>query len=94
MRFLINKRLHINMGNYESVEITGSVEVDTNVDRQALVDLGVEPDTPDDVIDFVLEQLDVMLQPGAEEARLNTDESDSFIHPYLTDLQKKNGKRN
>lgn len=92
MRFLLNKRLHINMGNYEHVEITASVEVDTNADRETLGELEINPGEPDEVIDFVMEQLDVMLQPGAEEAALHTDEESSFIHPYFSELQKRNGK--
>jgi len=85
MRFLINRRLHVNMGHYEHVEITGSVEVDTLADRDGLVDLDVEPGEPELVIAFIREQLEAMLAPDIEDARVHTDEEDSFIHPYAAD---------
>lgn len=85
MRFLINKRLHVNMDNYEHVEITGSVEVDTIADEETLADLGVDPNTPGSVMEFIREQLDALLAPGVADAALYTDRDDSFVLPYHQD---------
>lgn len=85
MRFLINKRLHVNMDNYEHVEITGSVEVDTIADEESLVDLDIDPHKPEAVMGFIREQLDALLAPGVADAATYTDREDSFVLPYHQD---------
>jgi hypothetical protein len=94
VRFLINRRLHINMGNFEHIETTATVEVDTNADAKALETLGVDPEDLGQIDDFLQERLEDLLSPDIEDAAVHTDNQDSFVLPYEKERrqQKKRGK--
>lgn len=93
MRFLKNRRLHINMGNYEHIEDTATVEVDTVVDAEALKDNGVDPTDLEAVQEFINTQLDHFLEPGISDAAAFTDEEDSFVLPYEKERTTNRQKR-
>ena len=82
MRLLLNKRLHINMGNYEHVETVATVEVDTEKDAELLSDMGLAPDHLDSVKAFMSEEIESLLASDVEDAHYMTDEPDSFVHEY------------
>lgn len=70
---------HINMGNYESVEVFASVKVDC----------GGKPGDVELATIMLDEALDIVTAPDLEDARIHTDEENSYIHPYLEDLNKR-----
>lgn len=92
MRFLLNKRLHVNMGNYEHVEIVGTVEVDTIADADELTANGVSTNL-DDIDTFIKERMDVLMLDDIIDAATHTDRDDSFILPYEEQLRNHQEKR-
>jgi hypothetical protein len=70
---------HVNMGNYESVEVFASVKVIT----------GGKPGDVELATIMLDEALDIITAPDLEDARIHTDEEDSYIHSYLDDLNKR-----
>ena len=70
---------HINMGNYESVEVFASVKVE-NSEKPGDVELATI---------MLDEALDIITAPDLEDARIHTDEEKSYVHPYLEDLTKR-----
>lgn len=92
MRFLFNKRLHVNMGPYEHVELTASVEVDTEKDADLLEAHDASPDSPEQVISFLQYYADEMLFADVEEAHYLTAEPDSFIHEHHKNQSKEHKK--
>lgn len=93
MRVLKNRRLHINMGNYEHIEDTASIDLDTNTDGDLLRAQGVDPNDLDSVYQFVEDELAAVLAPGIEEAATYTDEESSFVLPYTHDRNKTTNNR-
>lgn len=89
MRFLKHRRLHVNMGNFEHVEISATVEIDTVADAEALKEFGIPvTDTFEEVEDFIEERLDSLLAPDVEDAAVHTDKEESFILPYQQDKKR------
>lgn len=77
---IVKSRLHhVNMGNYESVEIFASAKI-TVGGKPGDVELGTI------ILD---ETLDITTAPDLEDARIHTDEDKSYIHPYMNDLNKR-----
>jgi hypothetical protein len=70
---------HVNMGNYESVEVFASVKVET----------GGRPGDVELATIMLDEALDIITAPDLEDARIHTDEDNSYVHPYLEDLNKR-----
>lgn len=70
---------HVNMGNYESVEVFASVKVET----------GGKPGDVELATIMLDEALDIITAPDLEDARIHTDEEKSYIHPYLDDLNQR-----
>lgn len=70
---------HVNMGNYESVEVFASVKTEVE-GKPADVELATI---------MLDEALDIITAPDLEDARVHTDENNSYIHPYLEDLNKR-----
>lgn len=70
---------HVNMGNYESVEVFASVKIET----------GGKPGDVELATIILDEALDIITAPDLEDARIHTDEAQSYIHPYLDDLNKR-----
>lgn len=70
---------HVNMGNYESVEVFASVKIET----------GGKPGDVELATIILDEALDIITAPDLEDARIHTDETNSYIHPYLDDLNKR-----
>lgn len=70
---------HVNMGNYESVEVFASVKVES----------GGKPGDVELATIMLDEALDIITAPDLEDARIHTDEENSYIHPYLDDLNKR-----
>jgi hypothetical protein len=67
---------HVNMGNYESVEVFASIKIES----------GGKPGDVELATIMLDEALDIITAPDLEDARINTDEEKSYIHPYLDDL--------
>lgn len=88
MRLLLNRRLHVNMGNFEHLETTASVEVDTDKDTELLADLGINPTDVATIQEFIQEQVETMIQPDVEDAHWLTDIKESFVHEYAKEHQK------
>lgn len=82
MRLLKHRRLHVNMGPYEHVETSATVEIDTNVDRDLLKEYDVDTNDLDAVTGFMDDHLVQMLLTDVEDAHYLTTETDSFIHEY------------
>lgn len=79
----MSRRLHVSMGNYEWIESGATFEVDTIADAEALAEeLGPYRVSSDVIFAFMRGQLEDMLASDIEDARMHTDEDDSFIHPY------------
>lgn len=70
---------HVNMGNYESVEVFASVKIET----------GGKPGDVELATIMLDEALDIITAPDLEDARIHTDEENSYIHSYLDDLNKR-----
>lgn len=70
---------HINMGNYESVEVFASVKMAT----------GGQPGDVEMATIILDEALDIITAPDLQDARIHTDEERSYVHPYLDDLTKR-----
>jgi hypothetical protein len=70
---------HVNMGNYESVEVFASVKVTT----------GGKPGDVELATVMLDEALDIITAPDLEDVRIHTDEANSYIHPYLDDLNQR-----
>lgn len=88
MRILLNKRLHVNMGNYEHVELTSSVEVDTEKDAELLEAHDASPERPEQITDLLRYLVDQALFKDIEEAHYLTTEPESFIHEHHKNLSK------
>lgn len=82
MRFLLNKRLHVNMGNYEHVELTASIEIDTEKDLDLLEEHQVDVEDPTKVMSFARSLVNEFLASDVEEAHYETANADSFIHDH------------
>lgn len=77
---IVKSRLHhVNMGNYESVEVFASVKITT----------GGKPGDVELATIMLDEALDIVTAPDLEDARIHTDEENSYIHPYMDDLNKR-----
>lgn len=70
---------HVNMGNFESVEVFASVKIQT----------GGKPGDVELATVMLDEALDIITAPDLEDARIHTDEENSYIHSYLDDLNKR-----
>ena len=70
---------HINMGNYESVEVFASVKIAT----------GGKPGDVEMATIILDEALDIVTLPDLHDARIHTDEEKSYVHPYLDDLDQR-----
>lgn len=81
------------MGNYEHIEDTATVEVDTVTDADVLRAHGVDPDAPGEVMAFVDDQIEAFMEPGLIEAATYTDEENSFVLPYEKEKRTINQKR-
>lgn len=79
MKIVKARKHHVSMGNYESLEIFASVEVET----------GDKPGDVEMATIMLDEALDIITAPDLEDARIHTDETNSYIHPYLDDLNKR-----
>lgn len=90
MRLLLNKRLHVNMGNFEHVELVATVEVNTETDADILKEHWVSVENLEQVRQFIKEQTDLMLEEDTEEVMYDTKEEDSFIHEYHKAKYQKN----
>lgn len=77
------------MGNYEHVEMTATVEINTETDTEILALHGVDVTSLGDVHDFIDEQLQIALESDVEDAHYNTAEEDSFIHEYHQETKKR-----
>ena len=82
MKVSKSKRLTVNMGNYESVAINAFMELDSEVDQDALSELGLDVWDTDEVKVFLDQQLDTLTSSDVDEAADLTDRDDSFIHDY------------
>lgn len=71
-----SRKHHINMGNFESVELFASVKIST----------GGKPGDVEMATIILDEALDIVTLPDLEDARIHTDEEKSYIHPYVDDL--------
>jgi hypothetical protein len=79
MKVSKSRKHHVSMGNYESLEIFAHAEMETG-------------DQPGDIemATIVLDEaLDILTAPDLEDARIHTDEENSYIHPYLEDLNRR-----
>ena len=88
MRLLVNKRLHVNMGNYEHMETTATVEIDTEKDEDILAKYEVASDDLESLEIFINEEINNLLHADVEDAHFMTAEEDSFIHEYYTEHKK------
>ena len=79
MKIVKARKHHVSMGNYESLEIFCSVEVE----------IGDKPGDVEMATVMLDEALDIITAPDLEDARIHTDEPKSYIHPYLDDLNKR-----
>jgi hypothetical protein len=73
------RKHHVSMGNYESIEVFASVEVEAG-DKPGDVELATI---------MLDEALDIITLPDLQDARIHTDEENSYIHPYLEDLNQR-----
>ena len=89
MRLLLNKRLHVNMGNYEHMETVATVEVNTDTDGDLLAQHGVDVTDLEAVEIFISEETNNLLAADVEDAHYMTDESDSFVHEYHKEHNKR-----
>lgn len=70
---------HVNMGHYEHVEVFASVKIAC----------GGKPGDVELATVILDAALDIITGPDLEEARIHTDEENSYVHPYLDDLNKR-----
>lgn len=82
MKVSKSKRLTVNMGNYESVALNASMEIDSDVDGDALAELGLDTWDTSEVKTFLDQQLDTLMSSDVEEAAELTANDDSFVHDY------------
>lgn len=93
MKMTRRRLLRVNMGPYESVEVTGWVEIDTKADADELEREHVDPTNLDEVVSFLSDMTTELVQEDAEDAAVYTDEENSFIHPYVADKYSRKNKR-
>ena len=89
MRLLKHRRLHVNMGQYEHIETSATVEVDTEADKDLLAEVGVDSHDLTAVENFLDEELSLLLITDVEAARAGTLVEDSFIHDYAQNTKEK-----
>lgn len=70
----------VRMGNYETFEFEGTVSVDTEKDGE------VKGFDDGQVAEYLDSALDVMFERDIREARLTTDNDDSYIHLYQQEV--------
>lgn len=92
MRLLLNKRLHVNMGNYEHVEAVATVEVNTETDADILAKYGVDVTEMAEVEEFISMETNRLLAADVEDAAYLTAEEDSFVHEYHKEHTNKKKK--
>lgn len=89
MRLLLNKRLHVNMGQYEHMETVATVEINTETDTEILKANGVKDITDLASLEIFLNtEAENILAADVEDAHFMTAEPDSFIHEYYTEHNK------
>lgn len=79
MKIVKARKHHVSMGNYESLEVFASVEIE----------VGEKPADVEMATIMLDEALDIITAPDLEDARIHTDEEKSYVHPYLEDLNKR-----
>lgn len=86
MKVLKNKRLHVNMGQYEHMEIIATVEVNTETDTDLLAERGVDVNDLEAVRRFIDVELTRLIEPDVDDAHFQTANADSFIHEHRDQL--------
>lgn len=90
----MTRKLTVRMAEFESVVLTGHVNIDTENDSQILERAGVDPYDPNQVNRFIRNILDGSLLADVEDAHVATllTADDTFIHGYFEDLEERVGK--
>jgi hypothetical protein len=95
MRESMRAVLRVNLGPYESAEVSAWSEVDYNNERDMEILKAEEVDVndPKDVGSYLQWRLDNLLESGIRRAERMCAEEDSFSHQYVEDVYFKKEKR-
>ena len=85
MKMSKRRALTVRMGQYEKLEATAWMEIDTQADADELRAEKVDPENDDEVTSFINDRLTELLEEDVLDAQAYTDDEDSFIHPYVAD---------